>query len=99
MLATPTLPTLSVTVESAALLDTTILPLTVSACFGAKGTSRMADCPAAMVVPLTPPLVVIFVPLTVTPDTVRLAFPVFLRVTAIVCVCPTVTFPKFKLVD
>jgi hypothetical protein len=84
--------------EFVALLATFRLPLTIPAALGANVTFMVALCPAASVAPLTPPLVVIPVPLIVIPDIVTLEFPVFFRVTGKVLELPTLVFPKPKLV-
>jgi hypothetical protein len=79
------------------LLATFTLPLTLPAVFGANVTSTVAVCPAAIVAPFVPPLVVIPAPVVVIPESVTLEFPVFFKVTAKVCELPTVSFPKLKL--
>jgi hypothetical protein len=95
--ATPSPVSAIVAGEFVALLVTFTLPLTLPAVFGANVTSTVAVCPGAIVAPLAPPLVVIPVPLFVTPESRTLLFPVFFNVTAKVCELPTISFPKLKL--
>src|SRR6516164_8035438 len=95
--ATPVPDTFREPGELLALLVTVTVPVTLPAALGAKSTLRTAVCPAARVAPLTPLSTLKPLPLAVTCDTVRLEFPVLVRVTPSVFDCPTVSLPKFKL--
>jgi hypothetical protein len=83
--------------EFVALLATFTLPLIVPAVFGVNVTSNVVVCPGAIVVPLTP-LVVIPVPPIVTTESVTLELPVFPNVTGNVFEWPRFSLPKLKLV-
>jgi hypothetical protein len=69
------------------LIDTVAVRLPVD--FGANITFRVADWPAAIVAPPMPLPALNPVPLTLTPDTVTLAVPVFLTATPMVFELPT----------
>jgi len=80
-----------------ALLTTVTVPLNVPVLFGAKTMCIVADCPAASVAPLMP-LVTLYAvePLMLTPEMVRLEFPVFVNDTGSVSLSPTVSLPKLS---
>ena len=84
--------------EFVALLAIVTNPLTPPVVFGAKTTPNSAVWPAAIVVPLTPLLTLNPVPVVLICATVTLEFPVFLTATPSVLICPTISFPKFRLV-
>lgn len=77
------------------LIDT--FPVTLPVAFGENITFKVADWPAAIVAPLTPLPALNPVPLTLTPDTVTLAFPVFFTATPMVFELPTTWLPKLML--
>jgi hypothetical protein len=83
--------------EFAALLLICTLPLIRFAFFGAKVTRKVAVCPAAIVAPFRPLLRLASIPVRDTPEIVTFALPLFLRVTASLCVFPTVPLPKDRL--
>ena len=80
------------------MLEILTLPLTVSACLGAKVILSVAVWPGARVAPLMPPPAVTSVAVALTPETVIFELPVFFRVTERVFELPTDSFPKLRLV-
>jgi len=80
----------------AALLTTVTVPLNVPMVFGANAMFMIADCPAATVAPLIPPVTLNPEPLMLTPEIVTLELPLLISVTASVVLPPTVSLPKFR---
>jgi hypothetical protein len=72
----------------------TMLPVTPPAVVGANCTLKDALWPAAIVAGRESPLILMPLPEIVAAVTVRLEFPLLVRVTVCVALCPTVTFPK-----
>jgi hypothetical protein len=83
--------------ELIALLVIVTLPLTVSAFFGENETLSVADCPGAIVAPLTPPPVWMSTAETPILETVTLEFPLLFKVTARDSVFPTVSFANTRV--
>jgi hypothetical protein len=92
--ATPLPARLSVCGEFGAPSVNVMLPVTPPAVVGENCTLKDALWPAAIVAGRESPLIVIPLPEIVAAVTVRLAFPLFIRVTLCVALCPTVTFSK-----
>ena len=93
---TPVPDTLIEAGELLALLVTVTVPVKFPAVLGANSIWRIAVCPAAMVVPLTPLSTLKPVPLADASDTVTLEFPALTRVAPSVLDPPTASLPKFK---
>ena len=72
------------------------VPVAAPAAVGLKLTDTLAVCPAVITFGATSPLAANPAPLTVTPDTVRSAFPVLEIIRFEDPVDPTVTLPRFK---
>ena len=85
---------LSVCGELGAPSVNTMLPVTPPDVAGVNCTLKDALWPDAIVAGSESPLIAIPLPEMVAAVTVRLAFPVFVRLTGCVALCPTVTFPK-----
>lgn len=92
--ATPLPANVSVCGELGALSVNTMFPVTPPATVGANCTLKDALKPAAIVAGRESPLILIPFPEIVAAVTVRLAFPLFVRLTVCVALCPIVTFPK-----
>lgn len=84
--------------EPVAVLVTVTVPVSLPAAVGLKITPNVIACPAVKVTGAPAPLNVNPAPLSVTEDTVTLAFPEFVRVTFWVEDDPAFTFPKPRLV-
>lgn len=93
----PTPETGTVSVASEALEAKVRFPFEVPEVVGENFTLKLALCPAASVAGAVMPLSVYPAPLMLAFEIVRLALPVFVTVPEIVCVLPTVTFPKLRL--
>jgi hypothetical protein len=76
----------------------TLAPVTAPADVGAKVTVKVADWPAVKIVPFETPLAVKPAPVTVTPETVTLEFPLFVSTVVRELLLPTDTVLKFRLV-
>ncbi len=79
-------------------MATEILPVTLPVAVGAKVALKVALWPAVRVRGRESPLMLKPAPVTVASETVRRRVPLFLRVTVLVLLLPTVTFPKARLV-
>jgi len=99
VLLTPVSATETLLGEFVALLVIVTTPFAPPVLFGAKTTPISAVWPGAIVAPLTPLFTLNPVPVVLICATVTLAFPVFLTATPSVLVFPTISFPKFRLVD
>jgi hypothetical protein len=75
----------------------TLAPFTAPPVVGAKVTVSVAVCPGVRIVPLATPLAVNPAPTTVTPEMVRLEFPLFVRVEVSGSELFTLTVPKLRL--
>jgi hypothetical protein len=93
----PTPVTGTVMFASLAELTTAMLPFTVPAVVGANCAVKVALWPAAIVAGSEMPVTLNAAPVAVTEFTVKLALPVFCRVTVCVPLLDTVTLPKFTL--
>jgi hypothetical protein len=85
--------------ELVALLEIfTFAPVTAPALVGENVTVSVAVCPGVSIMPFETPLALNPAPVTVTPDTVMVEFPVFVRIDESWLELFTFTVPKLKLV-
>ena len=80
----------------AALLTTVTVPLNAPVVLGANAMFIIADCPAASVAPVIPPVTLNPEPLMLTPEMITLELPLLISVTGSVVLPPTVSLPKLS---